>query len=119
MKQILSAALVIAGLAVGLRAQDIVDAGPGVILPTVITQVRPEYTAEAQAQRIEGKVLLAAVVLADGTVDNVSVDRSLDMRYGLDQQAVKALKQWSFKPGTKDGKAVGVRIHVEMSFTLK
>jgi outer membrane biosynthesis protein TonB len=29
------------------------------------------------------------------------------------------MKQWQFKPGTKDGKPVAVRIHVEMTFTLK
>ena len=29
------------------------------------------------------------------------------------------MKQWEFKPGMKDGKAVAVRVHVEMTFTLK
>ena len=38
---------------------------------------------------------------------------------GLDQQAVKAAKQWRFRPGTKDGKAVAVSVTLEMRFTLK
>ena len=50
---------------------------------------------------------------------DVSVKRSLDPTYGLDQQAVKAARQWKFKPGTKDGKAVPVRVSLEMTFTLK
>jgi protein TonB len=62
---------------------------------------------------------LDTVVLADGTVGDVRVARSLDAVNGLDRQAVKAMKQWRFKPGLKDGKPVAVRVQVEMSFTLK
>jgi TonB family protein len=47
----------------------------------------------------------------------VEVLRSLDG--DLDQQAVAALKQWEFKPGTHDGKPVAVRISCELTFTLK
>jgi periplasmic protein TonB len=119
MKQILMATLIVVGVMAGLRAQDVVDPGPGVTLPSVVREVRPEYTPAAQAARIEGKVLLGIVVTAAGAVDVVTVDRSLDMTYGLDEQAVKAIKQWEFKPGTKDGKPVAVRVHVEMNFTLK
>lgn len=118
MKQMLAAALVI-GFAAGLGAQEPVKPGPGVTLPTVVRQVKPEYTPEAQAARIEGPVLLGAVVLTDGSVDAITVERSLDGRYGLDQQAVKAMKEWKFKAGTKDGKPVPVKISVEMTFTLK
>ena len=42
-----------------------------------------------------------------------------DPTYGLDGQAVKAMKQWLFKPGTKDSRPVAVRVAVEMKFTLK
>jgi hypothetical protein len=50
---------------------------------------------------------------------DVTVDESLDKVYGLDDQAVKAATQWTFRPGTKDGMAVAVRVHIEMRFTLK
>ena len=93
--------------------------GNGVTLPRVVKDVRPEYTSEAMAQRIEGQVLLEAVVIADGSVGDVNVARSLDSVYGLDANAVKAMKQWEFTPGTKDGKPVAVVINVEMAFTLK
>jgi TonB family protein len=58
-------------------------------------------------------------VRADGTVGDVTVDRSLDKMYGLDEEAVKAIRMWSFAPGMKDGMAVAVRVHVQMKFTLK
>lgn len=87
--------------------------------PVVVKDVKPVYTREAREAGIQGMVYLSAVVLKDGTVGDVDVTQSLDKKYGLDDQAVKAMKQWSFKPGTKDGKPVPVRVDVQMSFTLK
>jgi len=92
---------------------------PDVSLPVVISEVRPSYTPAALEARIEGEVLLSAVVLTDGTVGEVTVTKSLDRDYGLDDQAVSALKQWRFKPGTKKGQPVAVRVDVEIKFTLK
>jgi len=91
----------------------------GVTVPTVINEVKPAYTAQALGARIQGSVLLSAVVLADGTVGDVTVLRSLDTTYGLDSQAVMAAKQWLFKPGTKDGMAVAVRLTIEMTFSIR
>jgi len=103
----------------GIQDSTVYSPGDGVSLPEVTRQVGPQYTSEAMKNRIEGKVGLDAVVLADGTVGDVTVVQSLDKLYGLDDNAVKAMKQWTFKPGQKEGKAVAVRIHVEMAFTLK
>jgi len=47
-----------------------------------------------------------------------TVVRSLDPTFGLDAQAVIAARQWIFKPGTKDGQPVAVRVMIEMTFTL-
>jgi protein TonB len=93
--------------------------GNGVTLPKVIHEVKADYTNEARAQRIEGTVLLGAVVLEDGSVGDVEIVRSVDAVYGLDANAAKAMKQWTFKPGMKDGRPVAVAIHVEMTFSLK
>jgi protein TonB len=91
----------------------------GVTLPQPTRQVKAQYTAEAMRQMIEGDVLLSVVVKADGTVGTVAVKESLDAVYGLDENAVKAMKEWAFKPGTRDGKPVAVRVDVKMKFTLK
>ena len=88
-------------------------------LPQPTRQVRAEYTSEARQNRIEGNVVLDVVVLADGAVGDVSVKESLDSVYGLDKNAVAATKQWQFKPGTKDGKPVAVRVAAVIKFTLK
>jgi protein TonB len=88
--------------------------------PVLVREYKPEYTKEARDAKVQGLVELKAVVLADGTVGDVTVTKSLDdNKYGLDDAAVKTMKRWLFKPGTKDGKAVPVEVSVEMSFTLK
>jgi hypothetical protein len=51
----------------------------------------------------------------------VKVVRSLDQQFGLDEQAVKAVRQWLFVPGvrTKDKKPVPVLVSFEIAFTMK
>ncbi|MFA5909324.1 MAG: energy transducer TonB [Vicinamibacterales bacterium] len=115
----LPAALADPVIASGAQAGQVYEPGSGVVMPTVVGEVKPGYTAEAKANRIQGSVLLSIVVQADGTVGNVEVTRSLDTKYGLDQSAVAAARQWTFKPGTRDGKPVAVRIELEMTFTLR
>jgi TonB family protein len=87
--------------------------------PVLVREYKPNYTEEARRQKIEGIVELDAVVLEDGTVGDVVVTKSLDKEYGLDDESVKTMKKWLFKPGTKDGKPVAVHISVEMSFTIR
>ena len=93
--------------------------GDGVSLPQPTRQVKAEYTQEAMQNRIEGKVGLSVVVLSDGAVGDVAVTESLDSVYGLDKNAVAAVKQWQFKPGMKDGKPVNVRVKLTINYTLK
>lgn len=91
----------------------------GVTMPQLLSQVKAEYTPAAMAAGIQGMVVLETVVLADGSVGKVTVVRSLDSTYGLDQQAIDAVSQWKFRPGTKDGKPVAVTVTIEVSFRLK
>src|SRR5687767_13354502 len=112
------AAVVLASILTLSAAQDVVYSGDdnGVSLPRVTREVKAQYTPEAMQAKIEGTVLVEAVVRADGTVGDVTVTRSLDTEYGLDDAAVKATKQWLFEPGTKDGKAAAVRVSIEHTF---
>ena len=101
------------------RATPFRHGDPGISDPIVTKELHPTYTREAMEARIQGTIAMDAVVLEDGTVGDVTITQSLDEKYGLDQEAVKALKQWKFKPGTKDKKPVAVIVNVTMSFTLK
>jgi TonB family protein len=93
--------------------------GEGVTLPRLLRDVRPQYTSDAMRERIEGTVLVEAVVGRDGAVGEVTIIRSLDRSYGLDDQAVKCAKQWQFMPGMRLGAAVPVVITIELTFTLR
>lgn len=99
----------------------VVDQGPGVVAPVLIAEVKPNYTVEAMRAKLQGTVLLEAVVLADGTIDarRIRILRSLDRSFGLDEQAVRAVKQWRFRPGTYQGRPAAVRVAVELTFTLR
>ena len=93
--------------------------GNGIESPQLIRMVRPSYTEEANRRRIEGVVVVQAVVLPDGTVGPVKVVRSLDPTYGLDQEALKAASQWRFVPGKLSGVPVAVQITIELTFKLR
>ena len=91
--------------------------GNDVSTPRLVRSVKPNYPEAAVAARIEGTEILSAVVLEDGTVGDVSVTHSVDARYDFDGEAVKAAKQWKFRPGTKDGKSVPVYVTIHLLFT--
>ena len=93
--------------------------GNGVEPPKVLREGKPQYTADAMRAKVQGAVLLQCVVLPDGTVGDVQVVRSLDPTFGLDQEAVKAARQWRFAPGTRFGQAVPVLVTIELSFNLR
>jgi protein TonB len=97
------------------------DVGNGVTSPQLIREVKPGYTIEAMRAKVQGIVELDVVVLPDGTIDpkRIRVARSLDPTFGLDGQAVAAVKQWRFRPGTYKNQPVSVRVRVELTFTLR
>jgi len=92
--------------------------GNGVSLPRVLQQAKPHYTSEAMRAGVQGTVLLECVVSTDGTVSNARVLHSLDSTLGLDDEAIKAAKQWRFAPGTRNGEPVPVLVSIELTFTL-
>jgi TonB family protein len=101
------------------RATLVKGPGAGIIMPVPLTRINPEYTSAAMTARIQGVVVMTAVVKADGTVGDVQVTKSLDKELGLDDQAVAAVRQWKFRPGTKNGEPVAVQVVIETEFTLR
>ncbi|MDP2319758.1 MAG: M56 family metallopeptidase [Acidobacteriota bacterium] len=91
--------------------------GDGITLPVVVKEVKPVYPRDVLPEKVQGSVWLRCVVLPDGKVGDIEVTRSLHPR--LDREAGRALTQWEFKPGAKDGKPVPVEITIEMTFTFK
>ena len=88
-------------------------------LPRSLREVKPAYTAEAMRAKVQGMVLVECIVMPDGNVGDAKIIRSLDPTFGLDQEALKAARQWKFLPGTRLGEPVPVIITIELTFTLR
>jgi TonB family protein len=99
------------------------DSGPGpgsgVSPPELLQQVRPGYTADALHARAQGTVIVDAVVNADGTVGDVRIVRAFTPTFGLDGEAIRAVKQWRFRPGSRRGRAVTTFVTIELTFSLR
>ncbi|HUR35028.1 MAG TPA: TonB family protein [Vicinamibacterales bacterium] len=93
--------------------------GNGVTTPRLIREVKPTYTSDAMRAKVQGSVWVQCIVQPDGSVTNLEVVRSLDSRFGLDEEAKKAARQWRFAPGTRMGQAVPVQITIELTFNLR
>jgi TonB family protein len=87
------------------------------VAPVPVRKVDPAYSPAAIAEKVEGFVRLAAVIGADGVVEEVTLVRGVDER--LDRSAVAALSKWRFEPALRDGKPVAVEALVEVPFRLQ
>jgi periplasmic protein TonB len=81
----------------------------------LVHDVAPAYPPEAGRARIEGTVVLMAVIGKDGSVQDVRVESGLPL---LAQAAIDAVKQWRYKPYTIDGEPVEVDSRITINFTL-
>ena len=94
--------------------EPVYDEGPGVTPPRVIHRVKPERRQSGKF-RLTGKVVVSLVVSSTGLPTKVKILQGMDN--AVDQAVIAAVKQWRFRPGKKDGKAVAVRTTVDVSFT--
>jgi TonB family protein len=106
-------------IALTLAAQDHPTyriADEGVTKPSIIRKVQPKYSKKARKDRIEGLVKLKCIIGPDGIAKDFEVEKSLET--DLDANAITAVKQWRFKPSTKDGKPVAVYATIEVTYHL-
>ncbi len=90
--------------------------GGDVKAPKLLHYVEPDFASSSRNAFVNGVVRLSTVVTADGTPAEVKVVKGLNDEE--DQEAVKAVTQWRFRPGTKSDKPVAVRLTVEVEFRL-
>ena len=89
-----------------------------VITPPVrIRTVRPDYPDVARAAQIEGDVLIQAVVTTAGTVKDVVITRSVHPL--LDEAARKAVLQYEYTPGRRNGIPEPTGIRITVSFRMR
>lgn len=84
--------------------------------PVAIKMIEPEFSEDARKARLQGVVLILADIDERGIPVNIRVARPLGL--GLDERAVDAVKQWRFRPGTRNGKPVKSAAYIEVNFRL-
>ncbi|MCX6592479.1 MAG: M56 family metallopeptidase [Acidobacteria bacterium] len=123
---IAGAAFLMAAVAVTVTVFPVVAAPPdrktytmkdeGVKAPKLTQKVEPKYSEQARDAKIEGVVKLHVVVNEEGVAEDIYVLEGLEET--LDQNAIEAITQWRFTPGTKDGTPVAVEATIEVNFRL-
>ena len=82
--------------------------------PAPIRKVDPKYPPTLILDHVEGEVVLYAVIRRDGSVDSIQLVHGVDEQ--LDANAMNALSQWKFRPGTKQGEPIELEAIVHIPF---
>jgi len=94
-----------------------IHVGGDVQAPVKTFAPQPQYTEIARKARIQGVVIVQAIIDKQGNVTNVKVLKGLPM--GLDNAAVDTIKTWKFEAATLNGKPVDVYYNLTVNFTLQ
>jgi TonB family protein len=89
---------------------------PNLVFPRPLYDPKPHYTPEARQAHIQGSDVLKVVIGADGKVSSDSIVKPLGM--GLDDNAAETVRTWKFKPATRNGVPVDVKVTVVVTFRL-
>jgi TonB family protein len=101
---------------------------PGVMMPRILQSVEASYTEDARKRKIKGQTMLQVIVNTDGTIRSVRITKSIAEAYSspkdkaaaqsLDQQAVEAVRQYVFAPGTYHGQPASTWVPIEVDFDI-
>jgi protein TonB len=85
--------------------------------PEILHRVSPAYPETARRARVQGAVILEAIIDERGNVTSVRVIHGLPM--GLEQSAIQAVSQWKFQPATLEGRPVAVYFNLTVQFEVR
>jgi TonB family protein len=92
-----------------------VHVAQGVTAGLLIKRVNPKYPGKAREERIQGTVVLRALISKDGNITDLSVVSGDPL---LVKSATKVVKQWKYRPYLLAGKPVAVNTLIMVNFTL-
>ena len=92
-----------------------VKVSQGVTQGLLVRQVNPQYPAMAREMRVEGDVVLEAVIGENGTVRDLKAVSGPAMLVG---PAIQAVRQWRYKPYLLNGQPVEVETQIKLRFRL-
>ena len=85
--------------------------------PIPLVKITPVYPPELKRNRVQGDVHLIFIVDELGNVKRPRVSKSTNREFN--ENAIKAVRQWKFEPGEKDGRKVKTRVRLPLSFSLR
>jgi TonB family protein len=100
------------------KVGELVDAGPGVSPPQLVSVPKPGYPPMARTLRVEGTVVLSVLVDENGQVQDVRIAEPIRQNVGLNEAALSAARSVRYKPATKDGVRVKMWTRLRIPFRL-
>jgi protein TonB len=102
-----------------VREGDLVDAATeGLIPPQLIKQYKPPYPPAAKMQKVEGLVVVQALISESGKVLETKILRGVSQKVGINEAAIEAVRRSTFRPATKDGVRVKSYKNITIPFKL-
>jgi protein TonB len=98
-----------------------VPSAPALIAETAAVEIQnppPAYPLAARRRGVEGEVLVQLEITAEGACASASVAGSSGSTL-LDDAATAAVREWRFRPATRDGRAIASTQKIRFVFTLK
>jgi protein TonB len=93
--------------------------GPGVRPPDLVKRVEPNYPPAAERMRVEGVVELQALVGVDGSVEQIRVLEVSRPGVGFERATEEAVREWQYRPATKNGVKVRMWVTIRVPFTMR
>ena len=88
----------------------------GVSVPECIYCPPPLYTRKASKAKFQGTVVLMVNVTEGGVGTDIRIVKGVP--FGMNEEAVRTVSKWKFKPATRDGKATAISVPIEVTFRL-
>ena len=105
-----------AGVAIPVARGGLTRLSGRVSAPVLLYKTEPEYSEDARKAKIQGVVVLAAEVGPDGYLTNIRIVRPLGL--GLEEEAIRAVARWRFKPAMQNGRAVSSSVTIEVNLRV-
>jgi TonB family protein len=85
--------------------------------PELVRKVDPKYPQTLIKEKVDGQVILYAIIRKDGSVDSIQLVHGIDPQ--LDRNSMEALSRWVFKPATREGEPVDLEAVVYIPFHFR
>jgi protein TonB len=107
----------VGGVPGGVVDEPPIRIGGEVVPPELVTKVQPVYPEIARKARVQGVVIVEAIIDKQGNVVEGRILRGLPM--GVSEAAMAAIHRWKYRPAMLNGRPVSVYLTVTVTFTLQ